>query len=100
MIHLITRAIIDTDWVLSFDYTDRNNIQTRRVASPYRLDGHTFLALCLSREEPRSFRVDRCSNMELRPAHLFLMPLPTDAAGKTAKAVKDRYAAKVQELIQ
>jgi hypothetical protein len=44
--------------------------------SPIRfLDGDRFLALCLSREEPRQFYVERCQNVRLAPAANFLMPV-------------------------
>jgi len=34
-----------------------------------------FLALCLSREEPRQFYLDRCQNVRLARAADFLMPV-------------------------
>jgi len=33
------------------------------------------LALCLSREEPRQFYLDRCQNARLDRAEKFLMPV-------------------------
>ena len=50
--------------------------QPHRVVSPIRfLDRNRFLALCLSREEPRPFYPDRCQNVRLAPATDFLMPV-------------------------
>ncbi len=34
-----------------------------------------FLGLCLSREEPRQFYLQRCQNVRLAPAAEFLMPV-------------------------
>ena len=34
-----------------------------------------FLALCLSREEPRQFYLERCHNVRLAPAAEFVMPV-------------------------
>jgi predicted DNA-binding transcriptional regulator YafY len=34
-----------------------------------------FLALCLSREEPRQFCLDRCQNVRLARAAEFMMPV-------------------------
>ena len=62
--------------VIEFHYTDSKGQQTRRVASPIRfLADNRFLALCLSREQPRQFYFDRCSNMHLRRACDFVMPV-------------------------
>jgi len=64
------------DLVVEFDYTDANGVATHRVVSPIRfLGGDRFLALCLSREEPRQFRLERCHNVRLAPAADFLMPV-------------------------
>ena len=44
--------------------------------SPIRFLGKDrFLALCLSREEPRQFYLDRCQNVRLARAADFLMPV-------------------------
>ena len=37
--------------------------------------GLVILALCLSREEPRQFYLNRCQNVRLAPAAEFLMPV-------------------------
>jgi hypothetical protein len=34
-----------------------------------------FMGLCLSREEPRQFYLDRCQNVRSAPAADFLMPV-------------------------
>jgi predicted DNA-binding transcriptional regulator YafY len=75
---LVRRAMQQSDeLVLVFDYIDAKGWGTRRVASPIRfLGSDRFLALCLSREEPRHFAMGRCRNPRLEPASDFLMPVP------------------------
>jgi predicted DNA-binding transcriptional regulator YafY len=64
------------DLVVTFDYCDSAGAITRRVVSPIRfLGSDRFLALCLSREEPRQFYLERCRNMRLARAIDFVMPL-------------------------
>lgn len=78
MRNLIQRALRQADdLVLVFDYRDSKGIVTRRVVSPVRfLAGERFLALCLSREEPRQFYLNRCENMRIDWAINFVMPVP------------------------
>lgn len=73
----IFKAIQDSDnLVVEFEYVDAKGEVTRRVVSPIRfLGGQRFLGLCLSREEPRQFYLDRCSDLKIRAAHEFLMPV-------------------------
>ena len=75
---LIQRAMHQSDdLVIEFDYCDAKGAMTHRVVSPIRfLDRGRFLALCLSREEPRQFHVERCRNMALKPAAAYVMPVP------------------------
>ena len=77
MRQLIYRAMRQSDdLVVVFDYCDAKGVTTRRVVSPIRFLGNDrFLALCLSREEPRQFYLDRCQNLQLAPAASFLMPV-------------------------
>jgi len=77
MRQLIYRAMHQPDdLVVEFDYTDAKGVNTHRVASPIRFLGkERFLALCLSREEPRQFYLDRCQNVRLEAAADFLMPV-------------------------
>ena len=64
------------DWVIEFTYKDSKGILTRRVVSPIRfVDGDRFLGLCLSREEPRQFKLERCDNVTLKPAWDYVMPV-------------------------
>jgi len=64
------------DWVVEFTYHDSKGVESKRVVSPIRfIGGDRFLALCLSREEPRQFRLDRCNNVSLKPAWDYVMPL-------------------------
>ena len=73
----IFRAIQNPDeLVVRFGYKDSKGQETQRVVSPIRfLGGDRFLGLCLSREEPRQFYLDRCQNLTLRQAHEFVMPV-------------------------
>jgi predicted DNA-binding transcriptional regulator YafY len=65
------------DLVLEFSYCDSKGKKTRRVVSPIRLLGKDrFLGLCLSREQPRQFYLNRCDAMELKPAYDYVMPVP------------------------
>ena len=75
----IRRAMGDPDGlVLTFEYTDKKGNQTRRVVSPIRfVTSGRFLALCLAREEPRMFQLERMSNVRLKRACEFLMPVPS-----------------------
>lgn len=73
----IQRAMHQSDdLVVMFEYCDAKGATTRRVVSPIRFLGQDrFLALCLSREEPRQFYLDRCQNVRLARAADFLMPV-------------------------
>lgn len=77
MRQLIYRAMHQPDdLVIEFDYRDSKGVATHRVVSPIRFLGNNrFLALCLCREEPRQFHLDRCQNVQLEPAANFLMPV-------------------------
>jgi predicted DNA-binding transcriptional regulator YafY len=74
----VLRALRDPDhFALRITYQDRAGAITERVVSPIRmLDSRTMLALCLCRELPRRFDLDRCSDLELVEAHDILMPCP------------------------
>lgn len=77
MRQLLYRAIHQSDdLVIEFDYCDVHGVATHRIVSPIRFLGNSrFLGLCLSREEPRQFYLERCQNMRLEPAANFLMPV-------------------------
>lgn len=63
--------------VVEFHYRDSKGVLTRRVVSPIRmLPGGRFLGLCLSREEPRQFYLERCEGLEVKQANDYLMPVP------------------------
>ena len=74
---MIARAMRDPDnWVVELSYNDARGKQTRRVVSPIRFAGQgRFLALCLCAEACRQFRIDRCSDVQLKPAHEYVMPV-------------------------
>lgn len=64
-------------WVIELTYTDEAGKRTRRAVSPVRWQsGYSFLAICLCRSEPRLLRLQRCSDVELRRASDYLMPVP------------------------
>lgn len=65
------------DLVVLLDYTDSKGNESRRVVSPIRfLARDRFLALCLCREEPRQFHLERCRNVRLGQASDVMMPMP------------------------
>ncbi len=64
------------DLVVTFRYVDSKGNWSQRVVSPIRWMGSgKFLGLCLSREEPRQFVMDRCQELELKPAWDYVMPV-------------------------
>lgn len=77
MRNIIIQAMQDCDhWVVEFEYCDARGHRTRRVVSPIRFMGKDrFLGLCLGREAPRQFSLDRCQGIRLSPAHQFVMPV-------------------------
>lgn len=74
---IILRAMSDADqWALCIRYLDRENRPTKRYISPIRFVANDrFLALCLCREEPRQFYLDRCESVELVRASELMMPM-------------------------
>ena len=73
----IARAMQAPDeLVLQLEYVDSKGNRSLRIVSPIRfLSSGRFLALCLCRCEPRQFHLDRCSNIELKPAANYVMPV-------------------------
>lgn len=64
------------DYAVRLRYRAKDGELTERVISPIKMDNsHSLLALCLCRENPRRFELDRCSHIELVPAHEILMPM-------------------------
>lgn len=74
----IFQAMQDSDrFVVEFSYTDSQSKQTRRIVSPIRfMPNGRFLGLCLSREEPRQFYLDRCQHLQVKRAEQYIMPVP------------------------
>lgn len=65
------------DYVIRMEYEDGKGKVTDRVVSPVAFLGQTHLrAMCLCREEVRSFILKRCRRVRLVPAHEVLMPEP------------------------
>lgn len=75
---VLNRAMAASDdLVVQLEYLDAKGHATRRIVSPIRyLPNGRLLALCLCRCAPRQFHLERCQNVELRPAHEFVMPVP------------------------
>jgi len=64
------------DFAVRLRYRSKDGELTERVISPIKMaDPRSLLALCLCRENPRRFELDRCSHLELVPAHEVLMPM-------------------------
>jgi hypothetical protein len=83
------------DLVLSLKYQDKKGETTERIVSPIRfLAPNRFLALCLCRCEPRQFQVDRCSDMQLKPASDYVMPVQLS----TSHAPLPHPTSKITEL--
>ena len=74
----IFQAMQDSDrLVVEFLYLDARGNETRRIVSPIRfMPNGRFLGLCLGREAPRQFYMNRCRQLEIKPAEQFLMPVP------------------------
>jgi len=67
-------------WVVAMDYVDSKGARTGRMVSPIRfLGSDRFLALCLCREEPRQFSLNRCENVHFVPAAEVIMPVMLEA---------------------
>ncbi len=70
------------DLVVQLVYVDSKGHKTTRIVSPIRfLASDRFLGLCLCRCEPRQFHLARCSEVELKRASDFVMPVPMTSAG-------------------
>ncbi|MFO1064824.1 MAG: hypothetical protein U0892_13245 [Pirellulales bacterium] len=74
---ILSRAMQAPDnFVIAMEYIDSKGEVTRRIVSPIRfLAGGRFLGLCLCREEPRQFYLNRCRNVQLKRAEEFVMPV-------------------------
>ncbi len=73
----IRRAIREPDrFVLRIKYVDSKLAITERVVSPISFDGRVMQALCLGREQVRSFTVDGIATVEIVDANKVLMPEP------------------------
>ncbi len=69
------------DLVVTFQYLDSKGQKPIRVVSPIRFLGKDrFLGLCLSRQEPRQFYLNRCNELQLKPAWDYVMPLEMPVA--------------------
>jgi predicted DNA-binding transcriptional regulator YafY len=65
------------DYVVELEYADSKGALTHRTISPIRfVGGNRVLALCLCREQPRQFYLERCSAVRLVSSSQVLMPMP------------------------
>lgn len=80
---LVSRVMQQTDdLVIVLDYSGKDGSVTRRVVSPIRFVGaDRFLALCLSREEPRQFYLSQCRNVRVDLAANYTMPVAIEFLG-------------------
>ncbi len=74
---LVSRVMQQSDdLVIVLEYAGKDGSITRRVVSPIRFVGaDRFLALCLSREEPRQFYLSNCRNVRVDLAANYTMPV-------------------------
>ena len=64
------------DQVIELEYRDAKGAVNRRVVSPIRfVTPDRLIALCLCREAPRVFYLKNCSNVALKPAWDYVMPV-------------------------
>lgn len=70
------------DLVAVISYRDEWGRVTERIVSPVRfLDGGRFLALCLCRQENRTFYLGRCQSIRVSAAADVLAPVTIKKAG-------------------
>lgn len=81
---MIAKAMRDPDhWVLGVDYVDNAGNRTQRKISPIRFAfERSLVALCLGRGEPRTFKLERLSNVHMVSADDVLMPEPIVTSSK------------------
>lgn len=74
---MLRTAMLDCDqWVVELEYADSKGKRTRRTVSPIRFSGSDrFLGLCLCREQPRQFYLNRCCNLRLVRSEDVIMPV-------------------------
>ena len=77
VVGLVARVMQQSDdLVIVLEYSGKDGAITRRVVSPIRFVGtDRFLALCLSREEPRQFYISNCRNVRVDLAANYTMPV-------------------------
>jgi len=77
IVALVSRVMQQSDdLVIVLEYSGKDGSITRRVVSPIRFVGtDRFLALCLSREEPRQFYLSNCRNVRVDLAANYTMPV-------------------------
>jgi predicted DNA-binding transcriptional regulator YafY len=73
----ISKAMLSPETlVLRIVYRDEKGQRRRRVVSPIKFIGEkAFSALCLCREEPRTFKIERCEEIELLKSDDVLAPV-------------------------
>ncbi len=64
------------EFVISMVYEAKDGSRTKRTVSPIKMfNSHSFVALCLCRQEPRIFQISGCSEVELVGSSDVLMPI-------------------------
>ena len=88
---LVSRVMQQTDdLVIVLEYSGKDGSVTRRVLSPIRFIGaDRFLALCLSREEPRQFYLNHCRNVRVDLAANYLMPVELQSVQESSDVHSD-----------
>lgn len=77
-INILTKAMAAPEsFAIRMVYVDGKGKRTRRVVSPTAIeqDKGKFIALCLCRQEPRSFKLDNVESMEILPASEVFAPV-------------------------
>jgi predicted DNA-binding transcriptional regulator YafY len=60
-------------WAISMEYVAADGKQSQRYVSPIKWSGGAFVALCLSKGEPRQFKLAQCHNVQTVPAESVLI---------------------------
>lgn len=86
----VATAMRESDTLaLQIVYLDRDGCRTRRYVSPIRFVGpEKFLALCLSRESPRIFELEYCSQVQFVPTVSLQMPTKIEQLGVDLEFLK------------
>lgn len=78
--NLLAKAMaMPESFAIEMVYEDSKGKVTKRTISPTKFIGHDLVAgLCLSRQEPRTFKVAKCFEVALIDAANVLAPVPIE----------------------